>query len=466
MGTSKTTTAIIAALTSMIPTFASSQGGAGVSGGTGGLQVDLGLTSKLSVDDNFQLNPTSTGTSTIWDNTLTFGILSVGQTQSLSLTGSGVLRFADIPGRTISGFEDPNLRLSYSLDAANSRLTFDARFRKADREFLDPFKVEQEEQQFGPLVGDGGTQTDKSARLNFTTGINDPIGFAVRLSRVEKDYAGVVNPQLFDTETDSAGATVTFRPSQLTQISVNADQTWYTAQDALNTDRDTTDVNVSLRTDVTQTLILNAQLGYVDIDTTQGGVQSTSSGATGLIGLSQTFVNGSANVTLDTTRNQNGRRTTLTFGRQYQLPRGSLSASFGLTEGPNANGLDWVARVNYVLALKSSNVDISLQRAATTNANSAEVIDTRLTATYGYTIDNNSSLSLGLNYGRTEDGGAGTTPTVDRATLTASYNRALTKDWRLSGGVQMRYIDDRAATGPAKSNSLFLTLDRTFSFRP
>ncbi|MFM2357179.1 MAG: hypothetical protein RLZZ528_2915 [Pseudomonadota bacterium] len=462
MGTSKTTTAIIAALSAAYPTIASPQGGAGA---TGGLQVDLGIKSSLSVDDNFQLRPLSGGTTTIWDNTLTFGLTSATQISRLALTGSAVLRFAEIPGRSIAGLEDPNLRLTYALDTGNSRLSVDGRYRNADREFLNPFQVEQEEQQFGPLVGDGGTQETKSLRLTFDTGINDPIGATFRLGHDEKDFSGVVNPALFDSETDSLGASVRFTLSPITQLTLDADESWYSANDAPQTERDTRNLSVGLAHELTQTLALNARLGWSEIETTTLGGTSTRDGATYAIGLVQTFQNGTASFDLDQSQNQNGERTTLSFGRQLQLPNGNLGATLGLTDGPGS-GIDWIATVTYGTQLRSSSFDVSFRRASTTNNQNNEVIDTRLSLSYVQDIDSVSKFDVTVDYGRTEDGGTGATPTVERTNLRAAYTRALTTDWNLQGGVVLRRVDDQAAIGPAESSSLFLTLDRQFSFRP
>ena len=91
MGTSRNKIAAIAALSTIWPTIAlpqqavtppqpgvvqPQQGAAtaqqaqasprqAAAGMTGGLQVDIGINSKLSVDDNFELTPTSNGTTVV-----------------------------------------------------------------------------------------------------------------------------------------------------------------------------------------------------------------------------------------------------------------------------------------------------------------------------------------------------------------------------------------------------------------
>ena len=88
-----------------------------------------------------------------------------------------------------------------------------------------------------------------------------------------------------------------------------------------------------------------------------------------------------------------------------------------------------------------------------------------LSVAYGYAINNNSSLNLSVNWGRSEgaDSGSGIN-TTNRTTVRAAYSYALTQDWNMTGGVQVRHRKDNSGT--AQSNAIFVTLDRNFSFRP
>lgn len=489
MGTSRRKTAFIAALTMTIPTIASSQGGAGTTGtattsttasgvsaitGTnvvaapaGGLQIDVGVKTGISIDDNFKLSPGGgTGTSTISDTNLSFGIGSITSNQTIRLDTSGVLRFAHIPGRSVNGFEDPNLRFKYIRDAANSRLTIDANYRHADREFLDPFQVEREQQQSTGLTTNGGTVTWRAARLVYEMGLNDPIGFKFDLSHNQRDYANVPNPlTYFDNKTDKAAITGTFALSQVSNVSATAAYTKYDALDVFRTSRRTTDFSVGLTQDINPVLRMNVSAGYTRIKTDQLGIITTKDGATGSLDFVRQLSNGSASVNIAESVNQNGNRSTLTFGRTIQLPTGSIGASIGLTRGPSG-GFDSVGTLSYDRTLKYSNYTVSLSRVATTNTASAEIIDTRLAVNYGYQIDTTSRIDVTLDWGRQEDGGGGTIPTVQRTNLRAAYTRALTSDWNLQGGVLLRHLSDSSVANDAQSNALFVTLDRSFSFRP
>jgi hypothetical protein len=397
-----------------------------VTQGRGGLQVDLGFSSSFKVDDNLPLNPTSKGTSYVWDNNLNFNLSSISPTDTLTLTGSGVVRFASYPGRSPAGFEDPTLRFSYSTDRKDTRLSVDARYRHTDREFLNPFRVEQEDLNSGGLASDGGTVTSRSAGVRFETGLNGPFGTVFSLRHDDRRYANVTNPLLFDNQTDTAGLTARFDLSPVTTVTASAQMKWYTAEDTAQTDR---------------------------------------KGTNGRIGFTQTMANGDVTGSVDLVQTVNGSRTTFQLGRNLQFPNGTLSGSVGVTYGQSGSS-KLVGRLAYNRQLKSSNFSVSLSRGASTNTIDQNVIDTRLALGYGYEINAVSRIDLSLNYGLTERDAGSTASQIERSTLSATYSHALTADWNLQGGIVLRDLDDSSAAGPAHSNAIFVSLGRNFSFRP
>lgn len=436
---------------------------------TGGLQVDIGVSSTLKVDDNFELQPTSSGTSTIWDNRLTFGLSSVTGVQDFSLNGSGVLRYGDIPGRSLSGFEDPTLRLQYQLNGVNSQLGLTARYRHVDREFIDPFQIEQEENNAAAFYSGGGTVTFRNAALSFVTGINDPLTFSLDLAHDEKDYdaaAQAANARLFGNKTDDVNATLALQVSPVTSLRFNAGVAHYTADDTQQTDRTTTDYSIGVVQDISPVLVLDARIGQTKVETDTNTGTASRDGVTGAVTLTRTLANGTAFVGVDSTVNQNGARNSFRFGRSLQLPLGSFSAMVGGTHSPSGKTYV-IATLAYDRQLKTSNIGVSLNRAVNTNNVSEDVLDTRLSVTYGYEINNNSRLDFTLNWGQSESAGIGNAPTIERTSLRAAYSYDLTQDWALSGGVLLRHRNDSTpGVGDAQSNSIFVTLDRTFSFRP
>lgn len=467
MGSTTSRLAVIAALSTLWPTIAASQqGGVGTVGaGTGGVQVDIGVDTKLTYDDNFRLTPgTSPGGATISDTVLTFGLTNVTSAYDLSLTASSVLRVADIPGRTVSGFEDPSVRLRFVTDSTNSRLTLTGNYRFVDREFLNPFQIEREEQQFGTLVGNGGTLRQTGYGLKYETGLVAPLGFTLDLNHANKDYENVLSTQVFDERTDSARGTVTMRFSPVATGRVFAGIVNYEAADLVQTDRRTVDYGVGIAYEINPVLNLDAQIAQTEVETDRLTGLTTRSGLSGSVTLTQTVANGSIFGTLSSSVNQNGERVTLSFGRDLQLRTGTLRAVIGATQA-DVGDTSFIGSVRYSQQLKRSTLSFNLDRSASTNALDQEIVDTRVGVDYVYDIDSLSRLRLSLDWGRTEDTGATGAITTDLTNLQAAYSRDLTPDWALTGGVTLR---KREETGlpDANSTAVFLSLGRTFSFRP
>lgn len=430
----------------------------------GGLQIDMGIKTSLKRDSNFSLTPgTTKGTTYISDTTLTFGLSSVTSAYTLKIDGSAVMRVADIPGRSIRGIEDPILNALFIADSANSRLTLRARLRYVDREFLSPFQVEAEDQLTG-LITNGGTLRDPTYSLKYEVGLNAPIGFVLDLSHGEKNYSGVTNPRIFSNATDRAKGTILLRFDALTAGRLIYGQTHYTAADLLQTDRTTTDYAVGVTRELTQSLQLDAQVGYTDVKTNTVLGTAKRSGLTGSVSLVQTLQNGTLSGTLSSSRNQNGQRTSLSFARALQMKNANLNATIGATGSDTGSGAI-IGSLSYSYQLPSDTFSASLNRNASTNNSNQEILDTKLSLGWAHVINTISSLNVGLDVARTEVTGGASAPTIQLTDLNFSYNRDLTSDWTMSSGVSYRTKTDTTKQD-AHSTQLFVTLGRKFSFRP
>ncbi|WP_264773191.1 hypothetical protein [Defluviimonas salinarum] len=431
----------------------------------GGLQVDVNIESKVTYDDNFGLDPVSPGDSTVFDNTLRVGVSNITAIDDFRLDASGVYRFADFAGSSASGFEDPTVKFRYRRDTGNSVLTAYGRFRDVDRDFLDPFLVEQVDPISNVLLGGGGQLKTKSYGAALQTGINDPIGFNLSVDHDEQTYTNVTDPALVDNQTDQAAAGVSMRVSPMTQLRLGASIEDYTADDTVQTDRRTLDYTLGVTQDINPVLLLDAQIGWTDVETDTVFGTTTRDGITGSLQLTKVMSNGTAFVSADSSINENGRTQTLRFGRDLQLPTGTLSATLGAADSPSGE-VFVIGSLAYGQQLRNSTVTLAVDRGLSTDSLSNDVIDTRVRLGYGYIIDSVSRINMSLNWGHSEPAGTNTAPTVTRTSFNASYSRALTQDWDLTGGVVLRDLQDSGASGDARSNAVFLSLDRDFSFRP
>lgn len=429
-----------------------------------GLQIDIGVKTTAKRDDNFALTPGGgAGTTGISDTNLSFGLSSVTQAYTLTVNASGVLRYAHIPGRTLKGLEDPIFDILYIADSANSRLTLTGHYRRVERLFLNPFQVLREDLA-NNLITNGGILRDPSYSLKYETGLNDPLGFVLTAKHAEKNFSQVINPRIFDTTTDTATAQANLRFNQVTTGRITAGYTHYTAKDLVLTDRRTIDYAVGITRDLTQTLQLDAQIGHTEVKTDTIGGLARRDGLTGAVTLVQTVANGTVTGSFSATTNQNGQRTTLSFGRNLALPNGSLNAMIGTTKG-SVGHQSIIGSLAYSLQLASDTFTVNLDRSVGTNNVNQEILDTTFGLSWGHAIDAVSNVNLGLNWAESDDVGPTNAPTIRLTDLTATYSRQMTADWTMTGGMTYR---TRTETGKldAHSTAVFLTLGRNFSFRP
>lgn len=469
MGPKTSKIAVIAAVATLWPTFASPQQGGG--GASGGVQIDIGVSSKFTADSNFTLSSANPGTSYISDTKLSFGLTSRTSAYDFSLTAGSTLRFADIPGRSVAGLEDPTLKLRFVADSSNSRLTLTGGYRFVDREFLNPFQVEREEQQLGTLVGNGGTLRDKSVGLKYEAGLNAPLGFILDLSHSEKDYENVASTSVKDTTRNNATGTVRFKLSPVATgrfvAGLTNQKTYQASNNALITDRTTTDYSVGVTYEINPILSADAQIGFTDVETVRTSGVTNASGLTGAISLTRSLPNGTLFGTLSSTQNQNGQRVSLSFGRDLQLPNGSLKGTLGVTKGDTGNS-SWIGSLSYSKQFATDAMSVSINRSASTNANDDEVVDTRVGVTYSHPINDDSRLGLNFDWGQQKDTGATTASTTELTSLQATYSYDLTSEWSLQSGIEWRKRVDTDPLSPtdASSTSVFVQLGRNFSFRP
>lgn len=448
--------AVAATVITLAPTFAAAQTGGG-EGNPGGFQIDIGLTTGLTYDSNLSLDPGG-DSATIWDTGLTVALSSVTPSQRFDFVVGGVLRYIDTEGDSEFGLEDPRARFGYLRESLNSRLEFAASYSDVDRDFLDPFTDVTDES------GDSGTVATTDVELRYETGLQEPFGFSVDLTHNKIDYSDTTDPDLEDSQTDRAIVEARMRLSSVSTVTVSADREWYEADDAEQTDRDSVTYLATLRHEMGPTLTLDASLGHTRIETEEFGITDVDSGAVGSIGLTRALGNGTANVLLATRIETTGRRTELTFGREMELPRGSLEAMIGASRG-NDGDIDAIGSLTYVQRTRSGELTASVSRSAYADDDDDSVLDTRAAVTYRHEINAVSRLDLGVEWSLVDRSAGGIPDETDFTRVSAAYTRELTVDWDLTGGISHRTRSD-TDEGDADSTSVFVTLSRNFSFRP
>lgn len=437
--------------------------------GTGtGLSVTLDYLSSLRHDSNLRLTDPSLGSTTWWENTLALGILKQTSDSRLALDLSGLYRIANEPIiGTASSFADPSARLSYQRSRQNSQLDLLLDYREQDLAFNRSLTDTNLDGRIdaADVTGTIGDQVNSLGNLNWQTGLNDPIGFQFIYSYGERTYTNTIDPNLFDNKSSYYSAITTLRVSPVFQANLRLGYTDFSAEDNVRTDEQTTVVTVGGTYDVSPVTTVSANIGYSQVDDTQRttNTNTVTEDFVWDFAWNKTLPDGSADFQIDQTFGVNGSRINATAGRSFQRANGLFSFNVGLTRGP-FDEVTPIGQLDYSYQLASSRIGATVQRRVGTSTQSIETRETLVFLTYDYFINPVSGLSFSIDYIDQEDEGTGQPNPRQRGTFSASYTRAVTKDWAVNVGYQYEMDDQNGFT--ATSNSVFLTLGRRFSLKP
>ncbi len=432
-----------------------------------GITQSFGISSSLRANDNFGLDEPSPGTTTLWDNTVTYDLLKETTLDRLSLGLSGIFRFSDTPQQA-SGFEfdAPSAAFNYGRFGANSLLDLNLDYSEIDLNFEDPLRRIDEDfdNTDDELIRDDGTRKATRAGLEFETGVNDPFGVGLSSNYSRIDYDDTTDPDLFDRETTFNEVFGRFRFSPVLEGRLIFAQEDYEAEDTEGTDRTSRFTDFSLTYDIDPTTALEATIGYTDIDETlEFGPDIRESGVVGSLGLLRELPNGSAGVEFGSNLSINGRRNTILFARDLELPLGELETSLGFTRGPLGD-TNPIGSVLYVHERSRTRLTVGFDRSYRTNDRSEETRRTRAFLGYEVAINPLSLMTFNLDYASVSSIGIGSAENNQIGTFRTAYVREITEDWDLSVGYE--YIDYESESDPrTQSNEVFFTLSRTFTTR-
>ena len=468
MGRKRKLTALLAGTTAIVTGFAPAAG----QEAPGGLTLTFGISSSIRANDNLGLDDPSPGTTTLWDNRLSFGLLNQTATDTFSFDIDGVLRLSDTPA-TSDGFDadDYSTGLGYIREGANSRLETSARYSQVDLSFADPIRLILEDINDdgviddNDLIIDDGTRRRGAFDFEFETGLNDPFGFGVILEYDLLRYSDTTDPGLFDSDTYSAEVFTRFRLSPVAQGRVAISHEMYEAEDVTQEERETNDVSFGLIYALNPVTTLDTTLGYRDIEeTTNVPTVISEEGLFGSIGLTRDLANGTAGVNLNSDLTITGRRHTLSVSRAMELPTGAFAASIGASHSEGSDDTDLIGALEYIHELPRGAISVSLARDAITDDEGDDTDNTSAGVAYTTELTRLSSLMLEFDFVQVEDVTLGMTDTREAATFRATYTRDLTRDWDIAFGYEYRTLDETGANF-RDSNEIFVTLEREFTIR-
>jgi hypothetical protein len=391
--------------------------------------LDYGI--GFEVDTNDPLEDPSPGTYAALVNQFDVAFLSNTRTQSLALTFSGDLNLADDPPEDEIQFEfrDPTVGLSYSREAANARLAVSGSVRVRDVDTLEPFFIDTDGDTIVDEAGfteDDGTATQVDFGVTLETRRNAPISTTYSASYSARTFTDTDDPDLYDREDFRLGTTTRLRFSDVTEGRLRLSARRYEYSEGRDLVGDSYSVTAGVVHDLSPILTVEAGVGYAytrEEEEFDGvSVEDSDEGLVFDAGFRREVARGEYFGEYDRELVEDTFRNTLVFGRSIALQNSDIRGGLGFT---NLDGGDPQPVFNVLY--------------------SRETGDGRFTAGLRRTVTIN-----------TDD--------EERATITASYNRALTQDWGLTVGYRGR--TKTTESDDAVSNAVFVNLGRRFIFRP
>jgi hypothetical protein len=392
---------------------------------TQGSALTFGLSQRLEASDNPLYSVTDAQGSVTSTTNLSFSFTKATPISSLSFGGSGVLRAARGSGAddVSRGFSDPSLSFSYTRGVSSSTLSLGASLTTTDIATSSFTTVDPDTGlpiDVTDLSGTGRKQTHSlSAELGLAQ--DAPLSYTLSAGTSGVNYIDASDSSLYDTRRERLGAKAKLILNEVATASIGLSYSHFTDEDPTSETRVTTGVSAD---------------------------------------LAIARPNGTVTTGISNDNTPEGNRTSLTLGRSYDLPDGSISASFGVTHTEAGQNVP-VGSLSYQRDLKNGKLSFGLRRSVISGETTdAESKVSAMTFGYQHVLSPLSSFSVSGSY---SDTGESTASSGSKSSsLSISYAHSLTEDWALDMGYSYR-VRKTDGSDAAKSNTVYMQLSRSFT---
>jgi len=421
----------------------------------GGLRMVFGLEQRFEAGRNLGLEVPDEGDSVSAETRLSFGLSDRTALSVLELDASAALVIENTPDSDGTEIDvgRPELTFAYTREVPNALFGVTAHYREDD---VDAFDLDLTDD------ADEGTRIDYGAGIRLETGRTEPLGFAAALSHDVTEYNDVTDPDLNDIRTTRLDLETRLRFSEVLTGRIGLAASHAEEEEAAG-DTLTESLTAFAGFDylVSERLSLGLSLGHTRIDTEEPGITTRETGPFARLDLDYAMPNGNATAELSvTTDADEGSRTTFEIGRALELPRGALSARLGVTHA-DAAGTDLIGGLAWSHTLPDSRIEVSLERTVYYDDDDDETaVNTAFDIVWSHDVNPLSTIGLDFRYEVSD----APSERIEVAGIGATWRYALTPDWHLDTGMRYRVRHD--LDGRAESPSVFVSLGRSFEFRP
>lgn len=422
----------------------------------------LTLSTGLSYNDNADLNTTSLGTTTAWENRAELAVRRSTRRQSFALNLGGAYLVEDEPFNSENHFDAPSIDLDYALTHAKSSLSFGADYRESDISDLDLITdTVSGDLELGVV---DGTRKRSAVDFEFVYGEDEPVSFAAELSYGALRYdldENTSDDDFSDNETLALRLENGLRLSDTAQLSNVLSWRQFTSDDSDNTERLTRAVRSTVTYALNKQTAASTSLGYRDVETDENDDITAFSGLTFSAGLTRDHGLGEVGLDFDHTVAATGERDQLivSYGTTSQL--GALDSSLGVSHGESGdNVLIGSLQYGHTFSQRSS-MTLQARRSVSSTTDLEDRATTRASLSLQHALSANASLGLNASYSDIQTLTTSNDDS-DATNVSLSLNYALTEDVTLVTGYQFRESSDDGSS--AQSNSVFFTLSRAFTW--
>lgn len=419
----------------------------------GGVVLTFGLENRFEAARNSALSVTAEGTEIANVTRLSFGLTSETAIDRLSFFAAGAAIIENAAGSsgTELDFGRGEVTLNYHREVPAALFDLTGELRSDDIGSFDDLAAADET----------GTQTDYVLSARLETGRTSTVGLVLGLGYAQTDYQDSSDPDLFDIREARGDAAVLLRFSETATGRIGARYTQREEDDPGTTVTETTVGYVGIDYAVNERLDLSAELGYAEVETEEFDVIDRLSGPDLQLGAMYEMPVGSLSATFRVTQSTDeGQRETFEIGRTFETPVNSVTARLGITHIDDA-GSEVIGGLVWNRTLPDGSLGLEMAREVSFDSDDDEVVET---STIGINwlknVSDVSSISLAVEYEQSDSA----SETIEQVTFGAGYSQQLTADWNLETGVNYRVRDD--LDGRARSPGIFVALSREFQVRP
>ncbi|MEM9250642.1 MAG: hypothetical protein AAGB05_18380 [Pseudomonadota bacterium] len=432
-----------------------------------GAELYLDFSSGVEISDNYERleNPTDTSFALLNSVALTFD--SVTRSQRFTASAGFTFEagsFPDDPDGDGRDIDNPFVDIAYTLQNRDTLLSFSGRYAERENGFDEQEIVDADD-----IVVDQGTRSDLTLAANLVLGRTAPLSFSSDLFYRDTQYFDTEDPTLSDEIFYSTTNTLTFNLSRTTSVFVTASYFERDEDDSTETFETNAATRMGVSFENASGLTASFSAGYSvnEVERTVDGDTETTreDRPVAALSFSQARPNGTIDAGLDQVVNEEGRRTSVDFGRSLELPRGSLSMSLGITTADYDDSVRGIGSLEYEHFLPRGTLNLSFsQRVVDDSDDEEDTLITTAGLSWTRPLTSVSSFGLDINLSATEAVDADEADR-QRASLTLNYNHALTEDWNLNTGYRHSTFRE-SGEGPIIENAVFAFIERRFDIRP